>query len=135
MDNRLKQFLNNDNCYFIHYASDGFYNSTTPAPKISCIAVFNNTLEKRIKFSIDDYIGNNSVEQSEILLLKEFKNFIEQRPNIAFIHWNMNLDGFGFKALTVRANELGIEFPNIPQENLFDLASYVAYLSEKRLSF
>lgn len=46
----------------------------------------------------------------------------------------MNLDGFGFKALTVRANELGIEFPNIPQENLFDLASYVAYLSEKRLS-
>ena len=46
----------------------------------------------------------------------------------------MNGKGFGFNAIWARAKELGIDLPEIPQENLFDLSSYVAYLSEKRLS-
>ena len=33
MDNKLKDFLNRNNCFFIHYASDGFYNGSSPAPK------------------------------------------------------------------------------------------------------
>lgn len=134
MDTKLQGFLNKDNCFFIHYASDGFYNGSNHAPKISCIVLFNDTLETRIKFSIDDYIDKNSIEQSEILLLKDFKAFIEQKTDICFIHWNMDLEGFGFKALTARVKELGIVLPTFRKENLFDLASYVAYLSEKRLS-
>ncbi|MBR6126119.1 hypothetical protein IKQ21_00375 [bacterium] len=134
MDNRLENLLKNKNCYFIHYASDGFYNGMTPTPRISCIGIFNNSMDVRKVFSIDTYFQSHSVEDSEKFLLQEFKSFIESRPDISFIHWNMNGKGFGFKALWARAEELGINLPEIQEENLFDLASYVAYLSEKRLS-
>ena len=55
MDNRLENLLKNKNCYFIHYASDGFYNGMTPAPRISCIGIFNNSMDVRKVFSIDTY--------------------------------------------------------------------------------
>lgn len=134
MDNRLENLLKNKNCYFIHYASDGFYNGMTPAPRISCIGIFNNSMDVRKVFSIDTYFQSHSVEDSEKFLLQEFKSFIESRPDISFIHWNMNGKGFGFSAIWARAKELGINLPEIKEENLFDLSSYVAYLSEKRLS-
>ena len=53
---------------------------------------------------------------------------------MSFIHWNMNAYGFGFKAIQARAKELGVELPEIPEENMFDLSSYVAYIAEKKLS-
>lgn len=134
MDNRLENLLKNDDCYFIHYASDGFYSGLSPAPRISCIGIFNKNLDVRKVFSIDTYFQSHNVEDSEKFLLKEFQSFIKVRPNICFIHWNMNGKGFGFDAIWARAKELGIDLPEIPQENLFDLSSYVAYLSEKRLS-
>ena len=46
----------------------------------------------------------------------------------------MTANGFGFKAIQARAKELGVELPTIPEENLFDLSSYVAYVAEKKLS-
>lgn len=134
MDKRLENLLKNKNYYFIHYASDGFYNGMTPAPRISCIGIFNNSMDVRKVFSIDTYFQSHSVEDSEKFLLQEFKSFIESRPDISFIHWNMNGKGFGFSALWARAEELGINLPEIKEENLFDLSTYVAYLSEKRLS-
>lgn len=134
MDNKLQNFLEKDNCFFIHYASDGFYSGLSPAPRISCIAIYNDSMQTRVKFSIHNYVKSNSVEESEKLLLKEFKTFIENRANISFVHWNMNGEGFGFKAIWARSKELGIDLPEINKENLFDLSSYVAYISEKRLS-
>ena len=134
MDNRLEKLLQQKDCYFIHYASDGFYNGFSPAPRISCIGIFNNNMDSRKVFSIDTYFQSHNVEDSEKFLLKEFQSFLKVRPNICFIHWNMNGKGFGFKALWARAKELEIELPEISEENLFDLSSYVAYLSEKRLS-
>lgn len=55
-------------------------------------------------------------------------------PNVSFIHWGMNNNGFGFKAIQARAKELGVELPTIADGNLFDLSSYVAYIAEKKLS-
>lgn len=134
MDNRLENLLKSKNCFFIHYASDGFYNGMPPAPRISCISIYNDSLDKRINFSIDNFNKVQSIEDAEKMLLYDFKSFIELKPDISFIHWNMGADGFGFKAIWARAKELGIELPEIPQENMFDLSSYVAYISEKRLS-
>jgi hypothetical protein len=134
MDNKLEQFLNSNNCYFIHYASDGFYNGSSPAPKISCIVIFNAKTTNKFRFCPVDYLKENSKEEAEKLCLNRFKQVIESKSNICFIHWNMNADGFGFKAISVRAKELGIEFPKISNERLFDLSSYVAYIAEKRLS-
>ncbi len=134
MDKKLKDLLDKDNCFFIHYASDGFYNGMIPAPRISCISIYNNGMDKRINFSIDNFIQGHSVKDAEKMLLYDFKSFIELRPDISFIHWNMNGDGFGFKAIWARAKELEIKLPEIKDENLFDLSSYIAYISEKRLS-
>lgn len=134
MDSKLENLLKNKDCFFIHYASDGFYNEMSPAPRISCISIFNGSLDKRINFSIDNFNQAKSVEDAEVMLLYDFKSFIELHPNISFIHWNMNGKGFGFNAIWARAKELEIELPEIKEENLFDLSSYIAYLSEKRLS-
>lgn len=135
MDNKLEDFLNRDDCYFIHYASSGFYSGSSPAPKISCIVIYNDSeLNKdKKRFSPMDYLEGNDLETAERLCLEKFKQIISN-PNICFIHWNMNMDGFGFKAISARARDLGIDIPEIRNDRLFDLSSYVAYLSEKRLS-
>jgi len=134
MDKKLQNLIQNENCFFIHYASDGFYSGFSPAPRISCISIFRDHMQTRVNFSIDKFYPSHPVDESEKMLLYDFKSFIELNDNIQFIHWNMNADGFGFKAIWARAKELGIKLPEIPKENLFDLSSYVAYLSEKRLS-
>ncbi len=130
-----KTFLNNMDYYFIHYASEGFYNGSSPAPKISCIVIYNDSeLNKdKKRFSPMDYLEENDLESAERLCLEKFKQIISN-PSTCFIHWNMNMEGFGFKAISARAKDLGIDMPEITNDRLFDLSSYVAYLSEKRLS-
>ncbi len=134
MDTKLEQFLNCNDYYFIHYASDGFYNGSSPAPKISCIVIFNDKTTEKFRFCTVVYLKKNSKEDAESLCLKRFKQIIESKPNICFIHWNMDSDGFGFKAISARAKELGIEFPKISNERLFDLSSYVTDIAGKRLT-
>lgn len=134
MDNKLEQFLNSSDCYFIHYASDGFYNGSSPAPKISCIVIFNDKTTEKFRFCPVDYLKENSKEEAERLCLNRFKQIVESKPNICFIHWNMNSDGFGFKAISARAKELGVELPQISTENLFDLSSCVTDIAGKRLT-
>lgn len=134
MDNKLERLLKQDNCYFIHYASDGFYNDSSPAPKISCILIFNDKTTEKFRFCPVDYLKENSKEEAERLCLNRFKQIVESKPNICFIHWNMNSDGFGFKAISARAKELGVELPQISNENLFDLSSCVTDIAGKRLT-
>ena len=52
MDNKLQDFINKEDCYFIHYASNGFYNGSSPAPKISCIVIYNLKNDKGYRFNI-----------------------------------------------------------------------------------
>lgn len=134
MDNKLQDLINREDCYFIHYASDGFYNGSNPAPRISCIVIYNLKTDKGYRFSMKDHIERNSLEQAEKLTLENFKLVFDKIPNVSFIHWGMTSNGFGFKAIQARAKELGIELPVIQDENLFDLSSYVAYIAEKKLS-
>ena len=133
MDKKLQNFIERDDCFFIHYASDGFFNGSNPAPKISCIILYNLKTNKTYGFSIKDY-KNNSLEQQEKSILEAFKSFIENYPNISFIHWAMTSSGFGFGAIQKRAKDFGIDLPLPDNEHLFDLSSYVAYIAEKRLS-
>lgn len=136
MDKKLEQLINNENTYFIHYASNGFYNGSSPAPKVSCIILYNLKNDKCINFSISEHIDNDlrDIELAESELLADFNSFVNQNSEIYFIHWNMTAKGFGFNAIKARADELCIEFPTIEEENLFDLSSYVAYIAEKKLS-
>ena len=136
MDNKLKLLTEKENCFFIHYASDGFYNGSSPAPRISCIVLYNLKTDKCHTFSIADHLDNDltNVELAESELLDDFNCFIKNLSETYFIHWNMTAKGFGFNAIKERAEELSIEFPTITEENLFDLSSYVAYIAEKKLS-
>ena len=136
MDKKLEQLINNENTYFIHYASNGFYNGSSPAPKVSCIILYNLKNDKCINFSISEHLDNDliDIELAESELLSDFSSFVNQNSEIYFIHWNMTAKGFGFNAIKARADELCIEFPTIEEENLFDLSSYVAYIAEKKLS-
>lgn len=134
MNNKLQDFLNRGDCYFIHYASNGFYNGSSPAPNVSCIVIFNKKTQKGFRFSLKDHLQGHSTEEAERLSLENFKLLFDRYPNVSFIHWNMTANGFGFKAIQQRAKELGVELPTIPDENLFDLSSYVSYIAEKKLS-
>lgn len=134
MDTKLKDFINRDDCYFIHYASDGFYNGSSPAPRISCIVIYNLKTDKGYRFLISDHTEDNSLEQAERLTLENFKMVFDKIPNVSFIHWGMNNNGFGFKAIQARAKELGVDIPMPNNEHLFDLSSYVTYIAEKKLS-
>ena len=134
MDKKLQDFINRDDCYFIHYASDGFYNGSSPAPRISCIVIYNLKNDKGYRFSMKDHINGNSLEQAEKLTLENFKLVFDKIPNVSFIHWGMNNNGFGFKAIQARAKDLNIDLPMPDSEHLFDLSSYVTYIAEKKLS-
>ncbi len=134
MDNKLKDFINREDCYFIHYASNGFYSGSSLAPKISCIVIYNLKSDKGYRFNIADHLEGNSKEQAERLTLENFKLVFTKIPNVSFIHWNMTAEGFGFKAIQARAKELGVDIPMPDNEHLFDLSSYVAYIAEKKLS-
>ena len=126
MDKKLEDFLNRDDCFFIHYASSGFYNGSSPAPKISCIVVYNLKNDVEFRFCIKDYMKNNSMEEAERKMLQDFKMLFERYKSISFIHWSMNLEGFGFKAIRARAKELDIDLPVFLEDNLFDLSSYIS---------
>ena len=134
MDKKRQDFINREDCYFIHYASNGFYNGSSPAPKISCIVIYNLKNDKGYRFNIADHLEGNSKEQAEKLTLENFKLVFTKIPNVSFIHWNMTAKGFGFKAIQARAKELGVDIPMPDNEHLFDLSSYVAYIAEKKLS-
>lgn len=134
MDKKLQDFINRDDCFFIHYASNGFYNGSSPAPKISCIVIYNLKTDKGYRFLIKDHIDSNSLEQAERLTLENFKLVFDKIPNVSFIHWGMNNNGFGFKAIQARAKELGVDIHMPDSEHLFDLSSYVSYIAEKKLS-
>ena len=134
MDKKLQKLLNRDDCYFIHYASNGFFNGSSPAPKVSSIVILNKKNEQGYRFSLKDHLQGHSKEEAERLSLENFKLLFDRYPNVSFIHWSMTANGFGFKAIQTRAKELGVELPTISDENLFDLSSYVAYIAEKKLS-
>ena len=134
MDNKLEQLLNKDDCYFIHYASNGFFNGSSPIPKISCINIYNSKTNKGYRFCIKDHLQGHSKEEAEKLTLENFKLVFTRFPNVSFIHWGMNANGFGFKAIQARAKELGIDLPIPENDHLFDLSSYVSHISGKKLS-
>ena len=73
MDNKLQDFINREDCYFIHYASNGFYSGSSPAPKISCIVIYNLKSDKGYRFNIADHLEGNSKEEAERLT---FENLI-----------------------------------------------------------
>lgn len=126
--------LNDSNTWIIHYACNGLYDGSFPAPNISCIIVSNMSCKFKRKFYIKDYLGECNLKEAERLLLKKFADFINQNTDKYFVHWNMDNENFGFSAIKTRCKELDIEIKDISNENKIDLSKIVENLANKKLS-
>lgn len=132
--------------YSIHYSCNGFYDGGAIAPTICCIAMYNIKTDRLITFSIDRGLKLGlSLIQSEEKLLKDFVDFCKQRRNLFFAHWNMNSLQYGFKAITARCENFGINMFNINEclnfnleevskYNLLDTFDCISYNSSSVLS-
>ena len=132
--------------YSIHYSCDGFYDGGAVAPTICCIAMYNIKTDRLITFSIDRGLKLGlSLIQSEEKLLRDFVDFCKQRRNLFFAHWNMNSLQYGFKAITARCENFGINMFNINEclnfnldevskYNLLDTFDCISYNSSSVLS-
>ncbi len=107
------------NIYSIHYSCSGFYNGGALAPSICCIAVYNIKTEEMHSFCLDNYIKKGySLMESERLLLKDFVEFFNKIGNSFFIHWLMDGETYGFKAIFARCLNFGID--NLELNNFID---------------
>lgn len=112
---KLKEINSNrQNYYIIHYTCDDFKRGDT----ITSIAIKHLNDGETTSFSLEKTAANKNIEIHEIKenlpfieqhMLKEFFHFIKERPEKYWIHWNMNDDNFGFRALENRALNLSIK--------------------------
>ena len=126
--------INDDNCWIIHYACNGLYNSILPAPNIICIIISNISCENKRKFYIGDYLKEYSIKEAEIIILKKFADFIDKNNNKYFIHWNMDSLAYGFSAINARCKELDIKINDTLNENKIDLSKIVENIANKKVS-
>ncbi len=112
------------NIYSIHYSCSGFYNGGAIAPSICCISVYNIKTEEMHSFSLDNYIQKgNSLMEAEKLLLTDFTEFFNKINCSFFIHWLMDGETYGFKAILARCLNFGINNLELNKLIDFNLAS------------
>ena len=116
------------NIYSIHYSCSGFYNGGAIAPTICCIALCNVKTNKLTSFSIETGLKQGlSLIHSEGRLLKEFIEFTSKINNPVFVHWNMIGLEYGFKSISARCENFGLEMFNMNEILDFNISEYSKY--------
>ncbi len=117
-----------DRFYIIHYSSQSLFDAETGAlsPRITSIVVRHFTSGQTVSFSMHttaEYmkISPNDIEarydEIERELLTHFYNFVRDRREKYWVHWNMRNVTFGFEHIEHRYRVLtGGEPPSIPVE-------------------
>lgn len=136
--NRL--FGNPDSVLAIHYSCESFYGRTDgSSPRITSIAVRNLATGQTNSFALhqlaerDKKLNPLDIEDSynelEKKMLKEFYDFVERHGNCIWLHWNMRDINYGFAALAHRYKVVGGTKPvEIPESQMVDLARLLAAL-------
>lgn len=127
-----------ENFYIIHYSCESLYDDNSGlSPKITAIVVMHVATDQTVSFAThilaeELRIGRGDVparfEEIEGLLLKKFFEFVRDRKDKYWIHWNMRNIVYGFEHLEHRYQVLNSvnNPPVIPVErrlNLNDLIS------------
>jgi hypothetical protein len=122
-----------DTANVIHYSCESFYNRPTGAsPRITSIAVHHVGSRQTISFSIHQAAERKGIDLAQIdqyyndlerAMLDEFYQYVRAKPNYKWIHWNMRDINYGFLAIEHRYRVLGGEPTQIPNVQLYDLAS------------
>ena len=113
----------------VHYANSGF--DDPAGPRITCIAVLDKQTGQRHTFAPHrvilptrgQVITEDEWDKAEREALSQFYRFVEQCPDVVFIHWNMKSSFFGFEAIADRFQVLGGQPVEIPQNSRFGLSN------------
>lgn len=126
-----------ENFYVIHYSCQSLYDDNEAlSPHITSIAITHFATEQTVSFSTHSiaeelHIARDNVQnrfdEVEIKLLEGFYNFVRDRRDKYWVHWNMRNLTYGFEHIEHRYRVLGGQNASvIPVErrlNLNDLLS------------
>jgi len=122
-----------ENYYLIHYSCQSLYDDNEGlSPRITSIAVQHYKSGQVISFSthavaeelgIDRDQVERRFDEIELRLLENFFNFVRDRRDKYWIHWNMRNLTYGFEHINHRYNVLkDNNFPIIPVEQRINLS-------------
>ncbi|MCH8501544.1 MAG: hypothetical protein LAT77_06495 [Aliidiomarina sp.] len=122
-----------ENFYIIHYSCQSLNDENEGlSPRITSIAVQHLSTDQTVSFSMhavaeelrvpkDDV--KSRMDEVETVLLREFNEFIRDRRDKYWIHWNMRNLTYGFEHLQHRYRVLtGTELAAIPVERRINLS-------------
>jgi hypothetical protein len=120
--------------YFIHYSCQNLGDDNEGySPRITSIAILHSASSQMYSFSIhivaeELHIMRDSIEDNfdkiEMEMLDRYFNFISERSDSIWIHWNMTNINFGFEAIEHRYKVLTGKNPiTIDEKNKFNLSS------------
>ncbi|UKV15663.1 hypothetical protein L6172_04975 [Thalassospiraceae bacterium SW-3-3] len=123
---------NPENYYIIHYSCQSLNDDNEGlSPRITSIAISHFATEQTVSFSTHSiaeelHISREDVKERfddvELMLLRGFYNFVRDRRDKHWIHWNMRNLTYGFEHLEHRYRVLGgIDATVIPVERRLNL--------------
>lgn len=125
-----------ENFFIIHYSCQNLNDDNqTLSPRITSIAILCYQTEQTISFSthtIAEELGISKediashLDKIEFTLLEQFFEFIQDRKDKYWIHWNMINITYGFEHLEHRFKVLGGKAKIIPVEHRINLHSIIA---------
>lgn len=126
-----------ENFYVIHYSCESLYDENEAlSPRITSIAVTHYATEQTVSFSThaiaeELHIAREQVrdrfDEIEKKLLTDFYEFVRDRRDKHWVHWNMRNLTFGFEHLEHRYRVLGgVNAPVIPVERRLNLNDLLA---------
>lgn len=132
--NLIKEIYKNPEKYLIiHYSCESFKRESNKSPRITSIAIRNLETAQTELFSIYQIAEIEKIPENKIVesydklekkLLDNFYNFLKNKTNYKFIHWNMRDENYGFQAIEHRYKVLGGTPPDniINDDRKIDLA-------------
>jgi hypothetical protein len=126
-----------ENFYIVHYSCQSLYDDNQElSPRITSIAITHYDSEQTMSFSThavaeELHIAREMVrdrfDDVERKLLQDFYDFVRDRRDKYFVHWNMRNLTFGFEHLEHRYRVLGgANAPVIPVERRLNLNDLLA---------
>jgi len=140
--NNAKEFLKvirkrPENFYLIHYSCQNLNDDNASlSPRITSIAVTHYSTGQTVSFSThyvaeilsirrEDIRNNFDIIEKE--LLKEFYDYVRDRRDKYWVHWNMRNSTYGFEHLELRYRALGgQDYSVIPVERRLNLNDLIA---------
>lgn len=111
----------------VHYGCEDFYNAKGPAA-VACIALADVEAGSSVAFSQSDPPPDVDGSDREIDVLTKFYAYLQARPDVRLLHWNMNNSAYGFAALANRYRYLTNTDPTYQpaSDRVFDIDNLIA---------